>query len=65
MKEKVLASDLFKDRKESYAQSVRVKFANSRLADSSVYTNMPKAKQDAIADNKKFMNDAQNEKIQV
>ena len=62
MKEKVLTSELFKDRKESYAQSVRVKFSNNRLDDSNAFKNLPKPKQDMIIE-KKFA--TMDEKIQV
>lgn len=64
MKEKVLASNLFKDKKESYAQSVNVKFKDNRLIDSEIYKNLLKPKQDFV-NGKTFMQDQQNEKIIV
>ena len=58
MKEKVVASHLFKDKKDSYAQSIAAKFKDNRLIES----DLPKQKQDLISE-KKFMKT--NEKIIV
>lgn len=61
MMEKVVASHLFKNKKDSYAQSVAVKFKDNRLIDSDVYKIMPKQKQDVVSQ-KKFMTNSQSEK---
>ena len=45
MNEKLLASEQFNDRKESYLKSISVKFKSDRLSDN---TNIPKTKQDLI-----------------
>jgi hypothetical protein len=59
----LLASSLFKDRKESYPMSVCVPFKTDRLEDNQFYKNLPKQKKDIYA-SKKFLKDS-TEKIIV
>jgi hypothetical protein len=63
MKEKVTASQLFKDKKESYAESVAQMFKENRLVESSQYKSLAKAKLDFV-DGKKYLQ-SQDEKIIV
>lgn len=62
MKEKVLAYQLFKDKKESYTKSVAKFFQNDRLQDSTCFKSLPKPKQD-ILNLKKFIQDKNEQTI--
>lgn len=64
MDEKVLTSSIFKDRKESYEDSITVTFKTDRLTTSSFFAALPKPKQELLTTNKKFLIDP-NEKIMV
>lgn len=61
--EKLLASSLFKDRKESYPTSVGVPFKSERLEDNELFKSLSKQKRDIYA-SKKFLKDS-NEKLIV
>lgn len=63
MEEKVLTSDFFKDKKESYPPTVPLEFKTDRLNEKELYKNLAKPKKD-ILENKKFLQD-QNENIMV
>lgn len=63
MKEKLLTSQLFKGKKETYPASVAIPFKADRLSENDLFKNFSKQKKDAIA-SKKFFKD-QNEKIMV
>jgi hypothetical protein len=66
MNEKLLTSELFKGRKDSYKDSVKVEFKWDRLTDSEFYKSLPKPKQDLLAQVKtKCIQDPANEKIMV
>lgn len=63
MQEKLLTSELFNGKKESYPTSVPIPFENDRLSQNEAFKKMPKAKYD-IFNAKKYLQNAQ-EKIQV
>jgi hypothetical protein len=54
LNEKLLASEWFKDKKDSYKASVSVPFKTDRLTENALFKNMPK--QDFIK-NKNFLKD--------
>ena len=56
MREKLVASELFKDRKDSYANSVSVPFVDDRLSGTEPFKSMAKAKQSIVIQQKKYMN---------
>jgi hypothetical protein len=60
LEDKLLASELFKNKKDSYTVSLPVVFKSDRLSDHDNFKSMPKHKQDLIK-NKSFIQDA-NEK---
>lgn len=59
----MFASELFKDKKDSYPASVGVPFIIDRLSENEIFKKMPKFKQD-IVKNKAYVQDA-NEKLIV
>ena len=63
MYEKLLTSELFRNKKESYPDSIRIEFKIDRLSNSSLFNSLPQAKKD-LFNSKKFLLD-QNEKVQV
>lgn len=58
----MLASELFKKKKDSYEASVGVPFKSDRLTDCDIFKNMPKHKQDIIK-NKAFIVDSNEKQI--
>lgn len=63
MDEKLLTSEIFKNKKDSYPASVPVSFKTDRLTENDIYKSIPKLKQD-LFNTKKYLLD-QNEKILV
>ena len=60
MQEKLLASELFKNKKDSYPKSVVNPFKSDRLADTETFKSLNKQKLEFIT-SKKYLQD-QNEK---
>lgn len=63
MQEKLLTSELFKDKKDSYPSSVSVQFKNDRLTENSFYKNLPSPKTEIFKTKSFLIN--QSEKILV
>ena len=62
MQEKLLASELFNNKKESYSLSVSVPFSSNRLEENESFKSLAKAKQDFFRD-KKYTKDSNEKEI--
>lgn len=63
MQEKLLTSELFKDKKDSYQASVKLTFKTDRLQEHSSYKALPNQKTQYLRDNLFFVE--KSETIQV
>ena len=60
----MLASELFKNKKDSYEKSIERPFKSDRLSDCETFKSMPKVKQDIIK-NKAYIQDSNEKEIVI